>query len=71
MPPRATPRGIVRGGGRGSRGGSANASHGATSIQVGLPTSGDHITTVGVKRPGFGTSGQPQKVYVNSFVTTM
>lgn len=41
------------------------------SARVGLPTSGDHITTVGVKRPDFGSGGQPVPIYVNSFVTTI
>ncbi|KAJ7228592.1 argonaute-like protein, partial [Mycena pura] len=39
--------------------------------QVGLPTSGEHITTVGVKRPDFGSFGQPVPIFVNSFVTTI
>ncbi|KAJ7611818.1 argonaute-like protein [Roridomyces roridus] len=39
--------------------------------RVGLPTEGAHITTVGVKRPDFGSSGQPSPIYVNSFVTTV
>ncbi|KAF7332070.1 Argonaute-like protein [Mycena kentingensis (nom. inval.)] len=32
---------------------------------------GAHITTVGVKRPDFGTSGQPTPIFVNSFATTI
>ncbi|KAJ7283579.1 argonaute-like protein [Mycena rebaudengoi] len=39
--------------------------------QVGLPTTGGHVTTVGVKRPDFGTGGQPVPIYVNSFATTV
>ncbi|KAJ7754236.1 argonaute-like protein [Mycena maculata] len=39
--------------------------------RVGLPTAGAHITTVGVKRPDFGSGGQPVPIYVNSFVTTV
>ncbi|KAF7332103.1 Argonaute-like protein [Mycena kentingensis (nom. inval.)] len=34
-------------------------------------TIGAHITTVGVKRPDFGTSGQPTPIFVNSFATTI
>ncbi|KAJ7481095.1 argonaute-like protein [Mycena galericulata] len=39
--------------------------------QVGIPTAGAHITTVGVKRPNFGSGGQPVSIHVNSFVTTI
>ncbi|KAJ7459186.1 argonaute-like protein [Mycena galericulata] len=42
-----------------------------TGARVGLPTEGAHITTVGVKRPDFGSGGQPLPIYVNSFVTTV
>ncbi|KAJ7217485.1 hypothetical protein B0H12DRAFT_1329418, partial [Mycena haematopus] len=30
-----------------------------------------HITTVGVKRPGFSTGGTPVTIQVNSFATTV
>ncbi|KAJ7180167.1 argonaute-like protein [Mycena crocata] len=43
----------------------------AQGARVGLPTSGDHITTVGVKRPDFASGGQPVSIFVNSFVTTV
>ncbi|KAF7292383.1 Argonaute-like protein [Mycena chlorophos] len=43
----------------------------ANSGRAGLPTVGAHITTVGVKRPDFGTGGQPTPIYVNSFQTTI
>ncbi|KAJ7682732.1 argonaute-like protein [Mycena polygramma] len=43
----------------------------STAFQVGLPTSGAHITTVGVKRPDFSSGGQPVNIYVNSFETTV
>ncbi|KAJ7068346.1 argonaute-like protein [Mycena amicta] len=43
----------------------------STSFVAGLPTVGDHITTVGVKRPDFGTGGQPTPIFVNSFQTTI
>ncbi|KAJ6539414.1 argonaute-like protein [Mycena capillaripes] len=39
--------------------------------RVGLPTSGSHITTVGVKRPDFSSGGQPVNIFVNSFETTV
>lgn len=67
MPPRAAP-GRGRGAGGPARGGRGGA---ASAVQIGLPTSGDHITTVGVKRPDFGTGGRPLDIYVNSFVTTI
>lgn len=69
MPPRATGRG-----GRGGRGGASNgpAIRGNGTAQLtGLPTAGAHITTVGVKRPGFGNGGKPLPIFVNSFVTTV
>ncbi|KAJ7179067.1 hypothetical protein C8R46DRAFT_1345500 [Mycena filopes] len=42
-----------------------------SGARVGLPTSGAHITTVGVKRPDFCSGGQPVSIYVNSFTTTV
>ena len=74
MPPRATPRGgpAIRGTGpaiRGARGGSAT--RGGAPIQIGLPSNNSHITTVGVKRPNFGTGGRELPIYVNSFATTI
>jgi eukaryotic translation initiation factor 2C len=72
MPPRATGRGAppARGTGpaiRGTRGGA----RGGPSIQIGLPSTNSHITTVGVKRPNFGTGGREIPISVNSFVTTI
>ncbi|KAF7301729.1 Argonaute-like protein [Mycena indigotica] len=43
----------------------------ANNARAGLPTAGAHVTTVGVKRPDFGTSGQPTPIFVNSFETTI
>jgi eukaryotic translation initiation factor 2C len=70
MPPRAAP-GRGRGAPGPARGGRGGAASRENVVQIGLPTSGDHITTVGVKRPGFGTGGRPLDIYVNSFVTTI
>jgi eukaryotic translation initiation factor 2C len=69
MPPRGNPG---RGGGP-NRGVPARGGRGAThgDFQVGLPSSSSHITTVGVKRPDFGTGGKTCPIYVNSFVTTI
>ncbi|KAJ7737366.1 argonaute-like protein [Mycena metata] len=63
MPPRAQNRGAARGarGGAGpgrGRGGTPQAPHQA-------PPS--HITTVGVRRPGYGSVGKPIPINVNSF----
>jgi eukaryotic translation initiation factor 2C len=66
MPPRGAPG---RGGGGPARGGRGGATRG--DIRVGLPSSSSHITTVGVKRPDFGTGGKACPIYVNSFVTTV
>lgn len=57
MPPRGAPS---RGGSSRGRGGSTNS-----------PNIGAHVTTVGVKRPNFGTVGRDLAVYVNSFKTTI
>ncbi|KAJ7578988.1 argonaute-like protein [Mycena floridula] len=54
------PRGGIRGGPARGRGGPA----------AGLP-SGDHVTTVGVKRPGFGTAGRRIPVLSNFFETSI
>ncbi|KAI0719595.1 argonaute-like protein [Cerioporus squamosus] len=53
-------RGGIRGGGPAGRGG------GLTGL-VGLPDAGSHITTVGVKRPAFGSSGRGLTVSTNHF----
>ncbi|PBL02679.1 argonaute-like protein [Armillaria gallica] len=70
MPPRAAPTG-GRGGPaiRGLRGAAPRGRGG--SVSVGLPTAGDHISTIGVKRSGFGASGRPVKIFVNSFECTI
>ncbi|KAJ6628687.1 argonaute-like protein [Mycena sp. CBHHK59/15] len=49
----------------------APVARGASAGGAGLPTSGGHVTTVGVKRPSFGSGGAPVPIYVNSFVTTV
>jgi hypothetical protein len=71
-PARPARGGATRGGGTASGG---RAAHGVGAarggLQIGLPTSGAHITTVGVKRPDFGTAGKPFPICVNSFVTTI
>jgi eukaryotic translation initiation factor 2C len=65
MPPRAAPARGSRGGARGGRGA------GPPRSAFGLPSTGSHITTVGVKRPNFGTGGRELPIFVNSFVTTI
>jgi len=67
MPPRAAPRGSTGPAIRGMRGGAASR---GSAIQIGLP-SGAHVTTIGVKRPNFGTGGRELGIYVNSFSTTI
>ena len=61
MPPRGAPslRGSSSGRGRGGGGG------------IDLPNISAHVTTVGVKRPNFGTIGRDLAIYVNSFQTTI
>lgn len=62
MPPRGAPsiRGAHSSGPGRSRGGATDS-----------PKIGAHITTVGVKRPSFGTGGRDLSIYVNSFQTTI
>ncbi|KAI0832378.1 argonaute-like protein [Trametes gibbosa] len=81
MPPRGTPTGSARGstprGGapRGGRGGARGRGGGPAITpartqatgNVGLPDTNTHITTVGVKRPGFGTSGRAIQISTNHF----
>ncbi|KAF5388155.1 hypothetical protein D9615_000461 [Tricholomella constricta] len=75
MPPRDDYRGRRGGGGfaqggprgtspaRGGRGGATRIAHQA------IPSS--HITTVGVRRPGYGIGGRSLPIFVNSFATTI
>lgn len=73
MPPRVSPAASRSGRGRGgppSRGGGPGGHGGGPGSAAGeLP--GSHITTVGVKRPDFGSSGKPLGIFVNSFVTAI
>ncbi|RDB22690.1 Protein argonaute-2 [Hypsizygus marmoreus] len=68
MPPRGDTRGGPRGFGGPARGGRGGATRGGPPAHV---TTSSHITTVGVKRPEFGTAGRPLPIFVNSFVTTI
>jgi eukaryotic translation initiation factor 2C len=71
MPPRATSARGGRGGARGGRGAGPPRGGGSDLLAFGLPSAGSHITTVGVKRPNFGTGGRELPIFVNSFVTTI
>ena len=74
MPPRAgSGRGGNRSGtpSRGGRGAGPPRGGSSSPLTLGLPSSGSHITTVGVKRPNFGTGGRELPIFVNSFVTTI
>ncbi len=64
MPDRTTSAGF------GPAGAIAPPTQPATSRQT-LPDTSAHITTVGVKRKAFGTSGREVYVYTNHFVTTI
>ncbi|KAJ6548130.1 argonaute-like protein [Mycena vulgaris] len=72
MPPRATPRGAPRGaprgGGRGGRGGPPG---GGGAAQPGHQPAAAHVTTVGVRRPDYGSSGKKININVNSFTATI
>jgi eukaryotic translation initiation factor 2C len=71
MPPRAAPTRGSRGGARGGRGAGPPRGGGSGPLAFGLPSAGSHITTVGVKRPNFGTGGRELPIFANSFVTTI
>ncbi|KAJ7932831.1 argonaute-like protein [Mycena leptocephala] len=60
------PRGQGRGGPRGGRGGAGSARGGPAHQQPAT-----HVTTVGVKRPDFGSSGRQMTINVNSFSATI
>ncbi|GLB33868.1 putative argonaute family protein [Lyophyllum shimeji] len=63
---RSAPRGVGgsgRGAARGGRGGATRVPHQGTLAS--------HITTVGVKRPGYGTGGRVLPIHVNSFETSI
>ncbi|KAF8992551.1 argonaute-like protein [Cyathus striatus] len=68
MPPRAAPGrgGPARGGPQRGRGG---ARGGAPAQNA--PHISEHVTTIGVRRPNFGTSGTLLPIFVNSFITTI
>ncbi|KAJ7443877.1 argonaute-like protein [Mycena galericulata] len=72
MPPR---RGRGQGGGGGSRGGGGGSRGGGRGRggepQLAHPTPASHITTVAVRRPGYGSSGISIPINVNSFVATI
>ncbi|KAK7695891.1 hypothetical protein QCA50_000530 [Cerrena zonata] len=62
-----TGRGAPRGRGRGApilRGGPSLR---GAPARVGLPNPGDHVSTVGVKRSGFGRGGHPTEVFTNHY----
>ncbi|EEB97877.1 hypothetical protein MPER_02712, partial [Moniliophthora perniciosa FA553] len=63
-----------RGGGRGSgfsAGGGGGGGGGSISTSSSLPNVSNHITTIGVKRPNFGSSGRVVPIFVNSYRTTI
>ncbi|PPQ91938.1 hypothetical protein CVT25_000981 [Psilocybe cyanescens] len=74
MPPRNAPArgGPQRGGApappRGGRGGGAGRGGRSTGLpSAAVPLVASHITTIGVKRPNYGTAGRVMQVHVNSF----
>ncbi|KAF7359006.1 Protein argonaute-2 [Mycena sanguinolenta] len=75
MPPRGqdrgAPRGAPRGGGGRGRGGRGVGRGQAAAPQPAHQAPASHITTVGVRRPGFGSSGRSIPVNINSFKTTI
>ncbi|ESK91292.1 argonaute-like protein [Moniliophthora roreri MCA 2997] len=63
-----------RGGGRGggfSAGPTGGGGGGSISASGSLPNVSNHITTIGVKRPNFGSSGRVVPIFVNSYRTTI
>ncbi|EIN10450.1 argonaute-like protein [Punctularia strigosozonata HHB-11173 SS5] len=69
-PPRgSSPSG--RGRGAPTRGGAPSIRGGASSAGAVLPSTSDHITTIGVKRTAFGRAGRPLTVFTNHFEVTI
>ncbi|TFK69591.1 Piwi-domain-containing protein [Pluteus cervinus] len=76
MPPRSNPKPKATGGGsrQGSTRGGAGAgdsSRGGVGSLLSAPSAGSHITTVGVKRPNFGTNGRAVDVVINAYPVTI
>ncbi|KAJ7500499.1 argonaute-like protein [Mycena galericulata] len=70
MPPRGQPRGQPRGAPRGRGGSGGGASRGGPpQAGAAYQAPAAHITTVGVRRPAYGSSGKPIPIAVNSFTT--
>jgi len=65
-PPRGTQRG-QQGSARGRGGGGGGATQGRGPSQGGPPSIATHVETIGVRRPGFGTSGRSITVTTNHF----
>lgn len=60
--------------GRGARGRGRAApilrggpSRGGAPARIGLPNPGEHVSTIGVKRTGFGRGGHPTEVFTNHY----
>lgn len=72
MPLRGDSRGALLGSDLSARGRRVSPARGgrsgATQI-ISDATLTSHITTVGVRRPGYGTGGRPLPIFVNSFAT--
>lgn len=79
MPPRIAPTQATSRG-TGGRGRGAGATRGARGGRGGGPALGGgaaggtlpgaQITTIGVRRPGYGINGRPLNVYTNNFVVS-
>ncbi|KAJ7499943.1 argonaute-like protein [Mycena latifolia] len=68
MPPRSQNRGDTRGAPRGARGASPSArGRGGPPPPPAHQPPASHVTTIGVKRPGYGSSGRAITINVNSF----
>jgi len=74
MPPRPPPAAAARGRGRGApppRGGAA--SRGGGAARGGGPAFylSEHVTTIGVRKPGYGREGRPFQVSTNHFAASV
>ncbi|TFK69578.1 argonaute-like protein [Pluteus cervinus] len=76
MPPRSNPKPKATGGGsrpgpaRGGPGG-GGAGRGGGGIGLASTPSAGHITTVGVRRPGYGSGGNEVDVLINAYPVTI
>ena len=74
MPPRPPPAAAARGRGRGApppRGGAPPPRGGGAARGGQKFTISDHVQTIGVRKPSYGTEGRGFQVYTNHFAASV